>query len=151
MEFMKDFVWGAASSSYQIEGAAFEDGKGLSVWDTACKVPGFTKNGDTGSMAADHYHRMADDVAIMKDLGLQAYRFSISWPRVLPEGLGRINEKGLDFYDRLVDLLLENGITPYVTLFHWEYPYELYKRGGWLNPESPAWFGGYAEVVAKRL
>ena len=151
MGFKKDFVWGSATASYQIEGAAYEDGKGLSVWDMACQKPGFIKFGHTGDVACDHYHRFAEDVAIMKELGLQAYRFSISWPRVLPEGIGKVNGSGLDFYDRLVDELLKNKIIPYITIFHWDYPYELYKRGGWLNPESPDWFGEYTKLVVERL
>ncbi|TCL62559.1 beta-glucosidase [Hydrogenispora ethanolica] len=151
MGFKNDFVWGAATASYQIEGAAYEDGKGLSVWDMVCQKPGFVKFGDTGDSSCDHYHRVSEDVAIMKELGLQAYRFSICWPRVLPEGIGKVNPQGLDFYDRLVDELLKNNIIPYVTIFHWDYPYELYKRGGWLNPESPEWFAEYTKVVVERL
>lgn len=151
MSFNKDFIWGSATSSYQIEGAPFEDGKGLSVWDTFCEVPGVIKSNHNGNIACEHYHRYKEDVALMKELGLQAYRFSITWPRVMPDGIGRINEKGLDFYDRLVDELLEKGITPYVTLFHWDYPYELYKKGGWLNNDSPEWFAEYTKVVVDRL
>lgn len=151
MGFKKDFVWGAATASYQIEGAAYEDCKGLSVWDMACKIPGFVKFSHTGDVACDHYHRYAEDVALMKELGLQAYRFSISWPRVIPEGTGKVNEKGLDFYEHLVDELLKNDITPYITLFHWDYPYELYKKGGWLKRESPDWFAEYAKVIIDRL
>lgn len=151
MSFQRDFVWGAATAAYQIEGAAREDGKGLSVWDMCSGIPGFVKSGHTGGMACDHYHRYKEDVRIMKELGLQAYRMSISWPRVLPEGTGRINDKGLDFYDRLVDELLENGIAPYVTLFHWDYPHELFKKGGWLHPDSSDWFAEYTRVVAERL
>jgi len=151
MGFRKDFVWGAATSSYQIEGAAFEDGKGLSVWDMFCRKEGAIKDGHTGDVACDHYHRYKEDVALMKEIGLKGYRLSISWPRVLPEGTGRINEKGLDFYDRLIDELLTQGIEPYVTLFHWDYPYELYKKGGWLNLESPEWFADYTRVIVERL
>ena len=152
MGFSKDFVWGVATASYQIEGAAFEDGKGLSVWDVfSNKNPRAVKNGDTGNTACDHYHRFKEDVGIMSEIGVKAYRFSISWPRVLPEGTGKVNEKGLDFYDALVDELLAKGIKPYVTLFHWDYPYELYKKGGWLNPESPDWFAEYVKVIVDRL
>ncbi|HHV98185.1 MAG TPA: beta-glucosidase [Clostridiaceae bacterium] len=151
MTFQKGFIWGAATAAYQIEGAAFEDGKGPSVWDMCCRRPGFVKDGDTGDIACDHYHRYKEDVAIMKEIGLQAYRMSVSWPRVLPDGTGRVNEKGLDFYDKLIDELLNNGIIPYITLFHWDYPYELYKKGGWLNPESPEWFAEYARIVVERL
>jgi beta-glucosidase len=134
MSFCKDFAWGAATASYQIEGAAFEDGKGWSVWDVFSRKPGAIKDGFNGDVACDHYHLYKTDVQVMKEIGLNSYRFSVSWPRVMPEGTGRINEKGLDFYDRLVDELLKNNIAPYVTLFHWDYPYELYKKGGWLNP-----------------
>ncbi len=149
--FGRDFTWGCATASYQIEGAAREDGKGPSVWDMMCRWDGKVHNRDTGDTACDHYHRYAEDAGIMRDLGLRAYRFSISWPRVLPEGTGRINEAGLAFYDRLVDTLLEADITPYATLFHWDYPYELFCRGGWLNGESPAWFAEYAGVIVDRL
>lgn len=151
MSFPRDFVWGAATAAYQIEGAAFEDGKGLSVWDTCCKKEGFVKDGDSGNIACDHYHRYKEDVQLMKEMGLKAYRLSISWPRVLPEGIGKVNEKGLEFYDKLVDELLSNGITPYITLFHWDYPHELYKKGGWLNPDSSDWFAEYTKVVIERL
>jgi len=151
MGFSKDFIWGAATASYQVEGAAYADGKGLSVWDMCSKKPGFVKDGDTGDVACDHYHRYVDDVGLMKQIGLQAYRFSISWPRVLPDGVGKVNQKGLEFYDKLTDELLKNGITPYVTLFHWDYPYELYKKGGWLNAESSDWFAEYTKVVVDKL
>lgn len=151
MSFPKDFVWGAAAASYQIEGAAYEDGKGLSVWDMLCRKPGSIYQGHTGDVACDHYHRYKEDVALMKEIGLKAYRLSISWPRVLPEGIGAVNEKGLDFYSRLIDELLAKGITPYITLFHWDYPYELFCRGGWLNPDSSDWFVEYASVIVEKL
>jgi beta-glucosidase len=151
MSFKKDFVWGAATAAYQIEGAAFEDGRGLSVWDTCCKRPGLVKDNNNGNIACDHYHRYKEDIQLMKKLGLKAYRMSISWTRILPDGIGKINEKGLDFYERLVDELLDNGIIPYVTLFHWDYPQELYKKGGWLNPDSSDWFAEYTKVVVERL
>lgn len=151
MSFPQGFLWGAAAASYQIEGAAFEDGKGLSVWDMLCRRPGAVWNGHTGEVAADHYHRYREDVALMKEVGLQAYRFSISWPRVIPAGTGAVNPAGLDFYDRLVDELLAVGIEPWVTLFHWDYPYELFCRGGWLNPYSADWFADYTAVVVGRL
>lgn len=150
-DFGKNFTWGCATASYQIEGAAHEDGKGASVWDMMCRWEGKVLHGDTGETACGHYHRHAEDVGIMRDLGLGAYRFSLSWPRVLPEGTGRVNDKGLAFYDRLVDDLLEAGITPYATLFHWDYPYDLFCRGGWLNSDSPKWFADYAGVIANRL
>ena len=151
MSFRKDFVWGAATASYQIEGAAFEDGKGLSVWDVLSHKPGFVQDEDNGDIACDHYHRYREDVQLMKQIGLKAYRFSISWPRVLPDGTGKINEKGLDFYDKLVDELIANGIEPYVTLFHWDYPNELFKRGDFLNPDSSDWFAEYTKVIVDRL
>lgn len=151
MSFPDNFVWGAATASYQVEGAAFEDGKGASVWDMMCRKDGAIWNNQTGDIACDHYHRYVEDVAMMKHIGLKGYRFSISWPRVMPEGTGAVNEKGLAFYDRLVDSLLTAGITPYITLFHWDYPYALYCRGGWLNPQSPHWFADYAAVVVDRL
>jgi len=151
MNFPKNFLWGAATSAYQIEGAAQQDGKGLSVWDMMCRKPGAIWRGQNGDIACDHYHRYPEDVALMKEVGLQAYRFSVSWPRVIPDGMGRINTKGLDFYDKLVDELLAAGIRPFLTLFHWDYPYELYLRGGWLNPSSPEWFAEYAGILAEKL
>ncbi|WP_058485561.1 GH1 family beta-glucosidase [Defluviitalea phaphyphila] len=149
--FKKDFVWGVATASYQIEGGAYEDGKGLSIWDMFCKEPGRVYDGNTGDFACDSYHRIDEDVKLLKELGVKAYRFSISWPRVLPNGIGEINEKGLEYYEKLVDALIEAGIEPYITLFHWDYPYELYKRGQWLNPKSSNWFEEYVTVVLKRL
>ncbi|MFU0799671.1 MAG: GH1 family beta-glucosidase [Xylanivirga thermophila] len=151
MSFGENFIWGAATSSYQIEGAAFEDGRGLSIWDDFCSIPGKIFGGHRGDIACDHYHCYSDDVDIMSELGINAYRFSTAWPRILPSGFGEINSKGLDFYDKLVDALLEKDIVPYVTLFHWDLPYELFKHGGWLNPDSPKWFADYAEIVAKKL
>jgi len=151
MGFRKDFAWGAATASYQIEGAYLEDGKGLSVWDVCSHKQGFVKEGHTGDVACDHYHRFKEDVKHMKEIGLKAYRFSISWARVLPEGTGKINEAGLDFYDQLVDELVANGIEPYVTLFHWDYPNELFLRGGFLNPDSSDWFAEYTKVIVDRL
>ena len=151
MGFPEGFVWGAAAASYQIEGGAADDGKGPSVWDMLCDWPGKVFNGDSGAVGCDHYHRYREDVALMKDMGLQAYRLSISWPRVLPEGTGAVNAAGLDFYDRLIDELLAAGIEPYITLFHWDYPYASYLRGGWLNPDSPDWFAAYADVITRQL
>ncbi|HEY32753.1 MAG TPA: beta-glucosidase [Dehalococcoidia bacterium] len=151
MSFPNDFTWGAATASYQIEGGAYEDGKGLSVWDTFCQQPGKIWGGNTGDVACDHYHRYQEDARLMKELGLKAYRFSVSWPRVLPEGIGVVNEKGLDFYDRLVDALLENGIEPWLTLFHWDYPQSLFQKGGWLNRDSSDWFAEYTGVVVDKL
>lgn len=151
MTFPKDFIWGAATAAYQIEGAAFEDGKGLSVWDAFCRQEGAVWNGENGDLACDHYHHFRNDVGLMKQIGLKGYRFSISWPRILPAGVGQINPAGLDFYDKLVDELLAADIQPFVTLFHWDYPHELYKRGGWLNPASSDWFANYTQVVVHRL
>jgi len=151
MSFPKDFVWGAASASYQIEGAAYEDGKGLSVWDMMCHQAGKIWSGNTGDVACDHYHRYEEDARLMAEIGLKAYRLSISWPRVLPDGIGKINAKGLAFYDKLIDSLLENNAEPWVTLFHWDYPYALYCQGGWLNRDSADWFAEYAKVIVDKL
>ena len=151
LRFPEGFVWGTASSAYQIEGAWNEDGRGLSIWDTFCRQPGKTWHGDCGDVAADHYHRYAEDVQLMSDLGLKAYRFSVSWPRVLPEGAGQVNPKGLDFYDRLVDALLAKGIEPYLNLYHWDLPQALEDRGGWPNRDTVQYFADYAQVVARRL
>lgn len=151
MGFAKDFVWGAATSSYQIEGTGRDSGKGQNIWDVFTKEPGRVYEGHTGDIACDHYHRFREDVAYMKELGLKGYRFSIDWSRVLPEGTGKVNEKGIDFYNALIDELLEQGIEPYITLYHWELPYEIYKRGGWMNPEIVEWFDQYARLVAERF
>lgn len=146
--FKKDFVWGAATSAYQIEGAAYEDGKRLSVWDVFTANE-FSYKGETGEVACDHYHRYEEDVKLMKEMGINSYRFSLAWTRILPEGTGKVNQKGIDFYNRLIDCLLENGITPYATLFHWDYPQALEVKGNWSNPDSPKWFQEYVEVVFK--
>ena len=151
MAFSKDFAWGVATASYQVEGAAHEDGKTDSVWDEFCRVPGAVYQGQSGDVACDHYHRFREDIALMKRLGIKAYRFSFSWPRILPQGTGELNEAGIRFYDELVDELLKNQITPYATLFHWDYPAALQKQGGWLNPQSPIWFEHYAGLIAKRF
>jgi beta-glucosidase len=151
VSFPSDFAWGAAAAAYQIEGAAKEDGKGPSVWDTFCRNDGSIRGGHSGEVACDHYHRFRQDVALMKQIGLKAYRLSISWPRVLPSGTGEVNPKGIDFYEQLIDECLAAGITPYVTLFHWDLPQTLYDRRGWLNRESADWFAQYAAVVADRL
>lgn len=151
MGFSKNFVWGAATSAYQIEGTASDSGKGMNIWDIYTKEPGNVFEGHTGEIACDHYHRFREDIAVMKEMGIKAYRFSIDWSRVLPEGKGRINEAGVKFYNNLIDALIEAGIEPYITLYHWELPYELYKRGGWMNPEMVRWFGDYAMLVAKRF
>ncbi len=149
--FPDGFLWGAATSAYQIEGSPLADGAGASVWHRFVRTPGMVKNGDTGDVACDHYRRMEEDVALMKRLGLTAYRFSIAWGRVLPEGRGRVNEAGLAFYERLVDALLAAGIEPLVTLYHWDLPTALDDRGGWLNPDIADWFADYASVVFRRL
>lgn len=151
MSFPSRFVWGAAAAAYQIEGSAYADGKGLSVWDMFARKGGAVFEGHTGDVACDHYVRYEEDVALMGQLGLRAYRLSVAWPRVLPAGTGTVNQAGLDFYDRLIDALLARGITPYVTLFHWDYPLELYYKGGWLNPDSPAWFAEYTQIVTRRF
>jgi beta-glucosidase len=149
--FPPDFVWGAATAAYQIEGATGEDGRGESIWDRFSHTPGRVRNGDTGDVACDHYHRYREDVALMADLGLGAYRFSVSWPRVLPQGKGRPNETGLDFYDRLVDELLALGVDPFATLYHWDLPQPLEDAGGWPTRATAEAFGEFAAVVAGRL
>ena len=150
-KFPENFVWGAASAAYQIEGAWNEDGKGPSIWDIFCRKPSVIRNGESGDVACDHYHRYKEDVRLMKAMGLHAYRLSISWSRVLPQGTGQPNPKGLDFYDRLVDELLAAGIRPYITLYHWDLPYALHCQGGWLNSQSPDWFAEFASLMADRL
>lgn len=146
-QFPLDFVWGSATAAYQIEGAAREDGRGESIWDRYCSVPGNVFNGDTGETACDHYHRYKEDVALMKSMGLKAYRFSISWSRVLPQGRGAVNEKGLAFYSSLVNELLAAGIEPYVTLYHWDLPQALQDIGGWTNPDMPEYFLEFSKIV----
>lgn len=148
---MSRFIWGSATASYQIEGAVKADGRGESVWDVFCRIPGKVANNDTGDVACDHYNRYREDIALMHDLGLDAYRFSIAWPRVLPQGTGAINQKGLDFYSRLVDALLEKNITPWMTLFHWDLPQALQERGGWGNRDILGWFEDYTRVMADAL
>ncbi|MEU4687234.1 GH1 family beta-glucosidase [Actinoplanes sp. NPDC023714] len=149
--FPEGFVWGAATASYQIEGAAREDGRGPSIWDTFSRTPGKVYAGHTGDVACDHYHRYADDVALMAGLGLGAYRFSVAWPRIQPDGTGPVNVRGLDFYDRLTDELLAKGINPVVTLYHWDLPQTLEDRGGWANRETAEAFAEYAQIVHRRL
>jgi beta-glucosidase len=149
--FPKDFVWGCATAAYQVEGAWNEDGKGPSIWDTFVHSPGHIANSETGDVAVDHYHRYKKDVSLMKELGLTAYRFSVSWSRVLPAGTGAVNQAGLDFYDRLVDELLKNKIEPYLCLFHWDLPQALQDKGGWPNRETALAYAEYARVVTDRL
>ncbi len=151
MGFKENFVWGAATASFQIEGAWDEDGKVPSIWDVFCHEGGHISDGSDGDIACDHYHRYKEDVGLMAELGLKAYRFSIAWPRVISGAGGTVNQKGLDFYSRLVDELLAHGITPYATLYHWDMPYDNYLRGGWLNPDSSGCFETYTEAVARCL
>ncbi len=149
--FPDGFLWGAATSAYQIEGSPLADGAGPSIWQRFAHTPGMMANNDTGDVACDHYNRMESDVALMKKMGLKAYRFSIAWARVMPQGTGAVNQKGLDFYARLVDTLISNGIEPLATLYHWDLPAALDDRGGWLNPDIASWFADYATVMYKRL
>ena len=147
----EEFVWGVAAASAQIEGAAHEDGKGESIWDRFAATPGRVKNGDTLDPACDHYHRYESDAALMRQLGVGHYRLSVAWPRVFPQGAGALNPRGLAFYDRLIDALLGQGITPWVTLFHWDLPQALEDQGGWLARATADAFLPYAEAVVKRL
>lgn len=151
MAFAKDFLWGTATSSFQIEGGWQDEGKGPSIWDDFCTEPGRIKDASDGKVACDHFHRFREDVLLMADMGVKNYRFSISWPRVIPDGVGEVNEAGLSFYDQLVDCLLENGIRPFVTLYHWDLPSALHQKGAWLNPAMPDWFANYTRVVAQWL
>lgn len=154
MGFRKDFMWGTASAAYQVEGAYDEDGKGMNIWDVYTNLaeePEHVKHRETGNTACDHYHRYKEDIAAMKEIGIKYYRFSINWTRILPSGTGEINQKGIDFYSSLVDELVKNDIVPMVTLFHWDYPYDLMLRGGWLNPDSSDWFAEYTKIVVDAL
>jgi beta-galactosidase len=151
IRFPEDFLWGAATAAYQIEGAVAEDGRGPSIWDTFCRRPGATLRGDTGEVACDHYHRWADDLQLLEELGVGAYRFSVAWSRVFPEGFGRVNPAGLDFYERLVDALLDRGIKPMVTLYHWDLPQALQDTGGWVERTTAGRFADFTTTVAERL
>jgi beta-glucosidase len=151
IRFPHGFLWGAATSAYQVEGSPLADGAGPSIWHRFVHQPGRIANGDTGDVACDHYRRSADDVRLMRDLGLNSYRFSVSWSRILPEGTGSVNSAGLAFYDRLVDQLLSEGIAPSVTLYHWDLPAALDDRGGWLNRDIADWFADYARVMVEAL
>ncbi|WP_139491768.1 GH1 family beta-glucosidase [Brevibacillus dissolubilis] len=142
--FPKHFTWGSATASYQIEGAARADGKGESIWDRFSRMPGRVANGDTGDVACDHYHRYEEDIQLMKELNLASYRFSVSWPRIFPEGTGAVNQKGLDFYKRVIDTLMTNGITPAITLYHWDLPQAMQDRGGWMNRDMAEYYLEYA-------
>lgn len=150
-QFPSNFIWGSATSSYQIEGGWDADGKGESIWDRFSHTPGLVKNGDTGDVAVDHYFRYKEDVQLMQEMGLQAYRFSISWPRILPDGTGKINQAGLDFYNHLIDELLSAGIEPFVTLNHWDIPQKLQDEGGWTNRNTVDAFVNYADIVSQSL
>src|SRR3954466_7866750 len=150
-QFPAAFVWGAATSAYQVEGSPLADGAGPSIWHRFARTPGRVRDDDNGDIACDQYRRYAEDAALMQRLGLRAYRFSVAWGRVLPEGRGKVNEKGLGYYDRLVDTLLARGIAPAVTLFHWDLPVALDDRGGWLNPDIAHWFADYATIVFRAL
>ncbi len=149
--FPDGFLWGASTAAYQIEGAVREDGRGPSIWDVFTHLPGTILNGDTGDIACDHYHRWPEDVALMRELGLGAYRLSTSWSRILPEGRGAVNLKGLEFYDRLVDGILDAGIEPWICLYHWDLPQALEYHGGWRNRDTASWYADYAQLTARRL
>jgi len=151
LRFPEGFVWGVATASYQIEGGYEADGKGESIWDRFCRTPGKVLNGDTGDVACDHYHRYREDIALMQEIGLKGYRFSVAWPRIFPQGRGPLNRAGLDFYDRLVDGLLDAGIQPFVTLYHWDLPQALQDHGGWANRDTVYAFRDYTAAVAQRL
>lgn len=146
---MNDFVWGVATAAYQIEGGYREDGKGDSIWDVHVHEKGRIRNGETGDVACDHYHRFREDVKLMSELGVSAYRFSIAWTRIFPSGTGKINEKGVQFYSELIDELLKYGIEPYITLYHWDLPQKLFEKGGWLNEDIVQWFGEYARTIGQ--
>ena len=149
MNFGKNFYWGTATASYQIEGARHEDGRSDSIWDTFSHKDGAVVRGEHGDIACDHYHRLDGDLDFVKNLGCNAYRFSLSWSRLLPNGTGKINDKGADFYNRMIDGLLKRDITPFMTLYHWDLPQILQSKGGFLNPEIADWFAEYAEAVKK--
>lgn len=151
MAFKDNFVWGAATASFQIEGATTEGGRKPSVWDVFCANPGKVFEGHSGDPACDHYHRYEEDVALLQQLGAKAYRLSIAWPRVMPDGIGKVNEEGLAYYDRLIDSLLAAGVQPWVTMYHWDTPMGIYNRGGWLNPDMPNYFADYTAAVVDRL
>src|ERR1700722_20016369 len=150
-QFPKDFLWGAATASYQVEGAWNEDGKGESIWDRFSHTAGKIKDGATGDVACDSYHRYKDDIRLMKEMHLKSYRFSISWPRIQPAGTGKPNRKGLDYYSRLVDGLLEAKIRPLPTLYHWDLPVSLEEEGGWINRDVAGYFADYADIVANTI
>ena len=148
---MRKFLWGVATSSYQIEGGANQDGRAPSIWDTFCRIPGKVANADNGDVACDHYNRYTEDLDLIKWLGVDAYRFSVSWSRVIPSGIGTINQSGVDFYDRLIDGALDRGIEPWLTMYHWDLPEALQQRGGWNNREIIHWFEEYANLLTTRF
>ena len=148
---MEKFLWGVATSAGQIEGSVLEDGRGLSIWDAFCRIPGNIQNNDLLDIACESYKRWKDDVRLIKDMGVDSYRYSLSWSRILPEGKGKINQVGLDYYKRLTDTLLDAGILPNITLYHWDLPYELHRLGGWLNRDVADWFADYAEIVFREI
>ena len=150
-DFPASFVWGCSTSSYQIEGAVHEGGRGESIWDRFCATPGRIRDGSSGAVACDHYHRWPQDLDLALDMGVGAYRFSIAWPRILPTGRGAVNEAGLDFYSRLVDGMLERGLQPWATLYHWDLPQALQDAGGWAARETVDAFVAYADIVTRRL
>src|SRR5690606_33511654 len=149
-DFGPNFIFGTATASYQIEGGQ-TDGRGPSIWDTFAATPGNVKGGATGEIADDHYHRWPEDLDLIRDAGFDAYRFSFAWPRLIPEGTGAVNEKGLDFYDRLIDGMLERGIKPFATLYHWDLPSTLQDRGGWMDRDLAGWFADYARLVYQKF
>ena len=151
MSFPKNFLWGTATASFQIEGAWDEDGKTPSIWDEFCEQPGAIKDHSNGKTACDHYHRFREDVALMAERGIKNYRFSVSWPRILPEGTGKVNEAGVAFYNALIDCLLEHGIRPWMTIYHWDLPACLERKGGWVSEQIPEWFAEYTGVLADRF
>ena len=151
IQFPEGFIWGCATSSYQIEGGVREDGRGETIWDRYCSIPGNVANGDNGDVASDHFHRYQEDVALMKEMGMKAYRFSIAWSRILPDGTGVVNEKGVQFYSNLIDELLAAGIEPYITLYHWDLPQKLQDRGGWMNPDMAEYFLEFSKICIDRF
>ncbi len=151
MQFPEGFLWGTGTSAYQIEGAVHEDGRSPSIWDTFCRTEGKVKNGDTGDVACDHYHRYEEDLDLMARLGLKSYRFSVAWPRVLPDGSGRVNQKGLDFYKRIAEGCLQRGIRPMITLYHWDLPQVLQDKGGWANRDVVEQFAALTDVTVRAL
>jgi len=150
-KFPEGFLWGVATASYQIEGSPLADGAGMSIWHTFSHTPGNVKNGHTGDVACDHYSRYKEDIKLMKELGVKAYRFSVSWSRIIPEGTGKVNQKGVDFYNRLIDELLKENIVPFVTMYHWDLPFALQVKGGWANKDIADWFGEYSEILFRNF